>query len=221
VRYGLTELLLVQPGAAGWRPAPDPDAPEVRRALALAKRPAPLKPDEGMDIGSLPAIGLYHSARHPERLAAPPTWSRELALLLAESVLAALGEGMRTWRAAVLRGPPLTAAGLALGALRRRAERAQARRIQLTALTAPQRRFHPHLLVLMAASAIYWLLRLTGRARRPERLPWSLLAAREAVRRIDERRSWQRAYAAAVARSDQARSSAASSTSGAWAPEIP
>ena len=70
---------------------------------------------------------------------------------------------MRTWRSALVRGPLFTAGAMALAGLRRRAERAQARRIELTALTAPQRRLGSHLAVLTAASAVYWLLRLTGR----------------------------------------------------------
>jgi hypothetical protein len=110
VRYGLAELLLVQPGIGAHRPAPAADAPGVRPALALA---------EGR-------CDLEHG-----------------------------------------------------------------------------------------------VLRLNGRVRHPARLPWPTLAARDIIHRLDERRSWWRAYAAAVARSPQARSSAESSTSGGWAPETP
>jgi hypothetical protein len=221
MRYGLTELLLVQPGAAGWRPAPDPEAPEVRKALALARRGGKLTHDEAMEIGSIPAITVHGYAGRPETLEAPAPWPQEVGLLLAESMLAAFGEGMRTWRSALVRGPCFTAAMVGLGRLRTRAERAQARRIALTAVTAPQRRFTPHLPLLMAASAVYWVLRLTGRVPKPQRLPWALLAAQDTIRRVDERRNWRRAYAAAAARSAQARSSASSSTAGGWAPETP
>jgi hypothetical protein len=219
--YGLTAVLLVQPGAAGWRPAPDPEAPAVRKALELARGGRELTHEETMEIGSIPAITVYHHTLRPDQLEAPAPWPQELALMLAESVLAAFGEGMRTWRSALLRGPFLTAGGMALAAVRRRAERAHARRLGLTALTAPQRSVTAHMVVLLVAAHVYWLLRATGRASRPQRLPWALLAAKDAIRRFDERSRWRRAYAAAAARSPQACSSAESSTSGGWAPETP
>ena len=45
--------------------------------------------------------------------------------------------------------------------------------------------------------------------------------AKDAIRRVDERARGRRAYAAAAARSAQARSSASSRTAGGWAPETP
>ena len=92
-----------------------------------------------MAIGSIPAILVHGYSSRPESLEAPAPWPREAGLLVAESLLAAFGEGMRNWRSALVRGPLFTAAMIGLAGLRRRAERAQARRIDLTALTAPQR----------------------------------------------------------------------------------
>jgi hypothetical protein len=219
MRYGLAELLLVQPGAAAHRPAPAADAPGVRQALALAEGLDQLEEHEAMELG-LAAAHVFNAARHPERLMAPPPWPQELALLSGTVLLGAIGGRVTGWRSALRWGPPWAAAAAVLARARLRAERRAARRLGLTALTAPQRSLGLYLPVFLAL-AVYALLRLTGRVRRPLRQPWPTLAAQEVIRRLDQRRNWWRAYAAAGARSPQARSSAESSTSGGWAPEKP
>jgi DNA-binding transcriptional ArsR family regulator len=228
MRYGLAELFLVQPGAFVYRPPPDLEAPGVRAAIALARRHAAAAREPRFDTAemerlmAIPGVAhLYASVRHPEGLSAPPPWPQELLLMSATALLAALGRNLTSWRTGLLWGPPYVAAAGGVGWLRLRAERRAARRLGLTPLTAPQRTISGHLAVLAAAGVVHGLLRLTGRAGRPRQPAWTLYAAQDIIRRLEERRSWRRAYAAAGARSAQARSSAESRTSGGWAPDTP
>jgi hypothetical protein len=152
LRYGLAELLIVQPGSLTYSPAPPADAPHVADALAWAAGDG--EPGELFgDVGRREVrerLTVFGNARHPERLTAPPPVAIELSLSAAELLVAALAGPIRGPRAFLVRFPPVAAASLALGAARRRAERASARRLGVTATTAPHARYGFHLIVLVA-----------------------------------------------------------------------
>jgi hypothetical protein len=206
LRYGLRELLLVQPGTSAYRPPPDPGAPHIQAALARAardrrdgratssawsdeERPAWLDtpPRDALEAGL-----VYQAARHPKTLCAPAPWPQEVGLLAAELLLASTVPRIRPLRresllwAATLAGGTLTVAGL-----RWVAQHRQARRIGLEPQTAP-RPAAPGVALVIAA--LYLADVVWRRRRRPGRYPWMLEGAASAIRTLDGRRAWERAY---------------------------
>jgi hypothetical protein len=120
LRFGLGELLLVQPGATAFRPPPEPDAPGVQLALELAARPESDAHGKAIWEQGQPARAawaaahVYALARRPDTLWAPPPWPQELALLGAAVVAAALADGPVNLRAVALKGPPYAATAFVL-----------------------------------------------------------------------------------------------------------
>jgi hypothetical protein len=179
------DLLIVQPSPVRFIPAPPADAPHVVEALEWARQGS--RPDAcpapGADLDKARAQSLIYSyARAPERLTAPASWPVELALPAASIVLAPLRPSLPF--------PPVESP---VDVLRGHAERASARRRGVTPATVPHWRIDRSLWLLLAAE-LAW-----GAARRePRRERWTIAAATGAVRRIGFRRSWERAYAAAL-----------------------
>jgi len=219
LRYGVRELLLVQPGASIHRAA-RPDAPSVREALARAARDrhdgrrgfGDWSEEEQRDWMGQPdgleASIVYGLARHPGRLAAPPPWPQELGLLVAEALVASVGGRVLPFRRSSLPWLAVMLAGaLGVGGLRTRAERREARRIGLTPETAPRVITHGYFGLLIAAFAAESVWRRRTR-RRPERYPWMLENAANMIRRLDRRRAWQRAYRASETNVPSVQSSA-------------
>jgi hypothetical protein len=183
------ELMLVQPGLSGYAPAPPADAPHAREAVERGA-------GEGL------------------RATAPPSWPVELALVAAETVVAAAGTPFTGWpgsRAALVRSVPKLAAAIAISHVRTLAGRRRARLMGLSALDAPRRR-PPTARMLVSAGAgfVYWLVQ-RRRGSETGGSTWWLTSASSTIRELDKRRSWNRAYAASRASSSQARSSAPSS----------
>jgi hypothetical protein len=190
LRYGLAELLLIQPGILAHRRAPAADAPLVREALEAAARDD--EPDVSAWIeasdrrAAMDAISVYWRARRPEKLRAPAPLAYELPLLACDALLGALGNRVRGWRGVLTWAPPMAAASFAVYRLRDRLERRAAERIGLDPLSAP--RLVPQGVALGIGFTLQWTLR-------PRSLPWTVLAAQSVIRRLDMRRSWLRAYA--------------------------
>jgi len=200
LRYGMAELLIVQPGVLTYATAPPAHAPHVGQALAWAAGEEPRHEMFG-DVGRREAherITILGHAQHPERLTAPPPLGIELALSAAELLIAALAGPTRGWRSFLLRLPPVAAASLPLGIVRRRAERASARRLGVTATTAPHLRYgFSVMLPFVTATTLHRLLR----GGPPPRSAWTIEAATKVVGRFNQRRAWKRAYAAALSAS--------------------
>jgi hypothetical protein len=205
LRYGIQELLLVQPGTSAHRPARDPNAPHIREALERAERDRgegrTMKDWSDADRRAwinhpqgLERALAYNAARHPRALAAPAPWPQELSLLLGEALVASLGGKLKPYRRGAWRWVPVLVGGLvAMGRLRKRAERRQAVRLRLGPDNTPRPVPTAHLAVFTAlslADAIYrW-------RRRPETYPWALQNAASVIRALDRRHAWRQAYRA-------------------------
>jgi hypothetical protein len=210
LRYGVFELLLVQPLIAGfWR------APEQPW-----EGPWPPEDFEGMPAREC-MDRAYHDrlARKPETLTAPAALPAELALLSVEVFMNAWTMRMTGWRQWLIAVGPLTAVSAAVSGLRTHAERISARRRRIVAAAAPRPRIMDGALLNLSVLGVG---EIVHRARGQGRLtppPWTFGVAQLLIRAFNRRRNWERAYAAASASQDF--SSASSSTSGVWAPDTP
>jgi hypothetical protein len=210
LRYGVFELLLVQPLIAGFWRAPEqpwegPWPPEELEGVSAG---------EGIDRAYRDRL-----ARKPETLTAPAALPAELALLTLEAFEMAWLRRITGWREWLTAVGPLTAVSAAVSGLRTHAERVSARRRGIAASAAPRPRIIDatliNLSVLCAGEAVH-RARGQGALTPP---PWTFGLAQMLIRAFNRRRAWERAYAAAKASQDF--SSASSSTSGVWAPDTP
>ncbi len=202
LRYGVFELLLVQPLIAGFWRAPDaPPAPESSAEPTFES--------------------AYRESlkRDPRALRAPAAWPVEIVLLAGEAVewtWRSRQTGLRSW---LMWFGPLAPALDSLNGFRTMAERAAARRLEVVAEVAPRPRMLDTMLVMFVVlTAADPARRLRGLPPTPPP-PWTFALASQLVRAFNRRRAWRRAYAAA--RASQDLSSASSRTSEGWAPETP
>jgi hypothetical protein len=210
LRYGVFELLLVQPLIAGFWRAPDEPW----------EGPWPTEDFEGMPAReSIDRAFRDRLARKPETLTAPASWPAELALLTLEACEYAWIRRVTGWRQWLTAVGPLTAASAAVSGLRTHAERISARRRGIAAAAAPRPRIIDaaliNLSVLCVGEAVH-RARGQGALTPP---PWTFGVAQLLIRAFNRRRNWERAYAAA--RASQDLSSASSSTSEVCAPDTP
>jgi hypothetical protein len=209
LRYGVHELLLVQPLLAGfWR------APETPWE-------GPWPPEDGRPVTLLESADRAFRdrlTREPRTATAPAPWPVEIALLgvdaLTGSVVRRSGWPSELWTIG-----PAGRALVALGGLRTMAERTAARRLGVVAATAPRPRMVDLLLVTVPVLIVPDLVRNARGLGSYPVPPLHYETARTLVRAFNGRRSWRRAYAAA--RASQDLSSASSSTSAVCAPDTP
>ena len=209
LRYGVHELLLVQPLMAGfWRAPAEPWE-------------GAWPPEEGQSISLRESADRAFRERlvsNPETATAPAAWQVEIGLVTVE---AAEGWLLRRtgWPSELVSVGPAGRVVEALGGFRTMAERASARRLGVSAAVAPR----PRALDLMLVAVAFLILpdvarNVRGMGSYPlPPVPYDV--ARLLVRTFNSRRSWRRAYAAA--RASQDFSSASSSTSAVCAPDTP
>jgi hypothetical protein len=210
LRYGVFELLLVQPLIAGsWRA---PDTPW--------EGPWPPEDFEGMHTReSIDRAYRDRLARKPETLTAPASWPAELALLTLEAFELAWLWRMTGWRQWLSSVGPLAPVKTAVSGIRTVVERDSARHRGIVASAAPRPRVMDAFLVYVSALSVGEVVnRVRGRGELTPP-PWPFATASIVVRGFNRRRSWERAYAAA--RASQDLSSASSSTSEVCAPDTP
>jgi hypothetical protein len=195
-------LFLVVPGER-YRAPPRLETAELRAAYdqgvrdTAARSTAACKPLSFEELDRLEALGrearrAYWLAARREPVRAPPSLAVEAALLALEAVTIIHGSDLHGVRRSLVKRPPLVALAVFTAAARKRAERRRARRLGLSARTAPEPMIDSSLF-LLALAVVPCRLHHRQRAGVVEREDWPLMLARTLVARFVARRSWQRA----------------------------